>query len=64
MAARNDPFAAPAAHGASVATGTNDYGAHHQYGHLLKVAYSGAAGVASYSFNDYQNNLANNPCPR
>ena len=43
---------------------TNDYGAHHQYGHLLKVASSGPGGVASYSFNDYQNNLANNPCPR
>jgi hypothetical protein len=42
---------------------TNNYGAHHQYGHLLKVAYSGANGSVSYQFNDYQNNLPNNPCP-
>ncbi|HUZ70626.1 MAG TPA: hypothetical protein VMU65_13035 [Candidatus Saccharimonadales bacterium] len=42
---------------------TNNFGAHQQYGHLLKVAYSGAAGSVSYSFNDYQNNLPNNPCP-
>jgi hypothetical protein len=43
---------------------TSDYGAHHQYGHLLAVAYSGPGGVASYSINDYQNNLPGNPCPR
>ena len=42
---------------------TNNFGAHQQYGQLLKVAYSGAGGVASYSYNDYQNNLAGNPCP-
>ena len=42
---------------------TNNYGAHQQYGHLLKVAYSGANGSVSYQFNDYQNNLPNNPCP-
>jgi hypothetical protein len=42
---------------------TNDFGAHQQYGHLLKVAYSGAGGSVSYQFNDYQNNLPNNPCP-
>jgi hypothetical protein len=43
---------------------TNSYGAHQQYGQLLKVAYSGTGGAVSYSFNDYQNNLAHNPCPR
>lgn len=43
---------------------TRDYGAHQQFGQLLKVAYSGANGVAPYSYEDFQNNLANNPCPR
>jgi hypothetical protein len=43
---------------------TNNFGAHHQYGHLLNVAYSGPGGVPSFSLNDYQNNLPNNPCPR
>jgi hypothetical protein len=42
---------------------TNSYGAHQQYGQLLKVAYSGAGGSVSYQFNDYQNHLPNNPCP-
>jgi hypothetical protein len=42
----------------------NDFGAHAQFGNLLKVAYSGANGVASYSYEDYQNNLAYNPCRR
>jgi hypothetical protein len=43
---------------------TNNYGAHQQYGQLLKVAYSGAGGKASYSYEDFQNNLPNNPCTR
>jgi hypothetical protein len=43
---------------------TNNFGAHQQYGHLLSVAYSGPGGTVSRSFNDYQNNLPNNPCPR
>jgi hypothetical protein len=43
---------------------TNDYGAHQQYGQLLKVAYTNPDGSASSVYNDYQNILANNPCPR
>jgi hypothetical protein len=43
---------------------TRDFGAHQQYGQLLKVAYTGPNGKAVYSFNDYQNNLPGNPCPR
>jgi hypothetical protein len=42
---------------------TDNYGAHQQYGHLLAVPYSGANGQVTYQFNDYQNNLPNNPCP-
>jgi hypothetical protein len=43
---------------------TNNYGAHQQYGQLLKVAYTGPGGVASFSYNDFQKNLPNNPSPR
>ena len=43
---------------------TDNYGAHHQYGHLLKVAYTGSGGTATYSYEDYQNKLVSNPCPR
>jgi hypothetical protein len=42
---------------------TDNYGAHQQYGHLLRVAYSGAKGKVTWEFNDYQNNLPDNPCP-
>jgi hypothetical protein len=42
---------------------THDYGAHQQYGQLLKVAYTNPDGSASSFYNDYQNILANNPCP-
>jgi hypothetical protein len=42
---------------------TDNYGAHQQYGHLLAVPYSGAKGAVTYEYNDYQNNLPNNPCP-
>jgi hypothetical protein len=43
---------------------TNDFGANNQYGHLLKVAYTNSTGHSTSVFNDYQNNLPNNPCPR
>ena len=42
---------------------TDNYGAHQQYGHLLRVPYSGANGKVTWEFNDYQNNLPDNPCP-
>jgi hypothetical protein len=42
---------------------TDNYGAHQQYGHLLAVPYSGTNGTVNYQYNDYQNNLPNNPCP-
>ena len=42
---------------------TNNYGGHQQYGQLLAVPYSGAKGKVTWEFNDYQNNLPNNPCP-
>jgi len=34
----------------------NDFGAHAQFGKLLKWRTQGANGVASYSYEDYQNN--------
>jgi hypothetical protein len=42
---------------------TANYGAHQQYGQLLRVPYSGANGKVTWEFNDYQNNLPDNPCP-
>ncbi len=41
---------------------TNDFGANAQYGQLLKVPYTNSTGHATSSYNDYQNNLPNNPC--
>jgi hypothetical protein len=43
---------------------TNTYGGNQQYGQLLKVAYTGANGRGVFSYNDYQNILASNPCLR
>jgi len=43
---------------------TDNYGAHHQYGQLLKVTYTSVGGGSSAAYEDFQNNLANNPCPR
>ena len=41
-----------------------DFGKGNQYGQLLKVAYTSPNGRSQSFYNDYQNNLSNNPCPR
>lgn len=44
---------------------TQDYGANAQYGALLPVTYiAGPDGATVTRFNDYQNILPGNPCPR
>jgi hypothetical protein len=44
---------------------TNNYGGHQQYGTLLRNAYTGGPnGKPVYEYDDYNNNLGTNPCPR
>jgi hypothetical protein len=44
---------------------TRDYGRNNEYGQILPVTYiAGPNGATVTRFNDYQNVLPNNPCPR